>query len=675
MRAHGRQFGDALLVEPIGAVPPDCRPADVIALDLVIGDGEVDPAVVVEVGRDAGGRGVREQPRAILGRKPAPLAVPVDVGIDIAQRNIVVGTDEEIQHAVVVEIGDGHGIGAACGEEGAPVLPQTVRPVPVDADEGVVGHIRARHESADDQVQVSVAIEVGTAGAGAEIDRQGLGARHAVAVRTAPQHKAAIVLDVGHNDIQPAVVIEVGAEQPARVAVDLAIILQADFARVAGVESIGRAVKDQQLFLVDAAEYEIEIAVLVEICTEHPVRLDRWHGIRRFVRKPVRPAEVDERAGIEVVRILRTIADHQVGPTVVINVAADGIDGSPAGQRQLAVGVISIRPALVEVDVEIAEGAAGKVINQDQLRQRLFGLAQQQHPARVLRHNRDGFRDRFIAADAAIDRGGRGERLRQTVLAEHNLVAAVAVEIAEYDVAGAMAGQQCAARFRITAIASPVHHGVLPVILLQAAGKDQVIDAVAIHITDRDGHVYCAVEHERRGEAAGAGFERHKIRRSFSRDIDIRDLVQDHHADQRRRVGDVLGVFTGFVDRCGRVHLDRHHGERLRVDPVGPAPVDADFAVGSSHDQVGKAVAVDIGGIELLHLDVHVDKALGLEPDGRLIEDSDRAVVGGPVGLDLQRDIHLPVTVEITCRRAFAQRRRQLLAVAFARAFGRAEVD
>ena len=75
-----------------------------IALDLVIGDGEVNVAVAVEIGGHASRRGMGEHPGTVGGGETATMAVPVNVGIDVPYAVVVVGTDEKVEQSVSVEI-------------------------------------------------------------------------------------------------------------------------------------------------------------------------------------------------------------------------------------------------------------------------------------------------------------------------------------------------------------------------------------------------------------------------------------------------------------------------------------------------------------------------------------------------------------------------------------------
>ena len=116
------QPGDPPGVEPVGTVPPDGGMADVVALDLVIGNGEVDATVSVEIRRYTARGGMGKQPGAVVGRESPAGPIPVDVGIDVPHAVVVVGADEEVEQAVPVEVHDGHGVHRVGRQEGAAVL-------------------------------------------------------------------------------------------------------------------------------------------------------------------------------------------------------------------------------------------------------------------------------------------------------------------------------------------------------------------------------------------------------------------------------------------------------------------------------------------------------------------------------------------------------------------------
>ena len=252
--------------------------ADVVALDFVVGDGQVGPAVAVEVGGDAAGCGVCEEARAVVGGEAAPGAIPVEVGVDVALAAVVVGADEEVEEAVVVEVGHGHGVDGAGGEQSAAVFAQAVGPVPVDVGEGVVRAVLGGDVAADDEVEVAVAGEVGGAGAGAADDGERLTAVHAEAFGSAPENEAAVVGDLGDDQVQPAVVVEIGEVDPARLVVEFALVLQADALGVGGVEAEavrgvgGSSVEDEEVGIVEAAEDQVQVAVAIDVGDAGAVR-------------------------------------------------------------------------------------------------------------------------------------------------------------------------------------------------------------------------------------------------------------------------------------------------------------------------------------------------------------------------------------------------------------------
>ena len=61
MRAIGWEQGLTFLAESPGAVPPDNRVALMVSIPLVIGDGQINPAVLVEIRRNTRARGMIEK--------------------------------------------------------------------------------------------------------------------------------------------------------------------------------------------------------------------------------------------------------------------------------------------------------------------------------------------------------------------------------------------------------------------------------------------------------------------------------------------------------------------------------------------------------------------------------------------------------------------------------------
>ena len=228
MGASAGQSRRAIGVESLRPVPPHGRPTAVVAPDFVIGDGQVDPAVLVEVGGDVAGGRVREEPGAIRGGEAAAIAVPINEGVAVAGQARVIRRREEIQRPVVVEVGHRQTVDAHRRQLAAPVLPQSRRAIPVDVEERVMRDPNGWIVPAENEVEEAAACQVGRPRTGRALHRQGQTSLHAEPVRPTPQDKAPIVEDHRHNQVEPAVVVQVGQLDPSRILVDGSPVVQSE---------------------------------------------------------------------------------------------------------------------------------------------------------------------------------------------------------------------------------------------------------------------------------------------------------------------------------------------------------------------------------------------------------------------------------------------------------------
>ena len=122
------------------------------------------------------------------------------------------------------------------------------------------------------QIRITVAGEIRGADACWALYRERLTTVHAESLRTAPENKTPIAKDLRHHQVEPAIIIEINKMNPARTAVGDTVVGHFNPIGIFRIETLGVAVKNQQLRVVPTAEDQIEIAVAIEVRATCAVR-------------------------------------------------------------------------------------------------------------------------------------------------------------------------------------------------------------------------------------------------------------------------------------------------------------------------------------------------------------------------------------------------------------------
>ena len=556
VRTRGGQPGHAPGIETVGTVPPDGGMVHVIALDLVIGDGEVHVAIPVEIARHAPRGGMGEQPCAVLGRETAAGPVPVNVGIDVPHPVVVVGTDEEIEQAVPVEIHDRHGIHRVAGQQGAPVLAQAVRTVPVDVHEGIVGDPVGGLMAADYQVGVPVPAEVRRPGARAVPDGKRLAPVHAETCRSAPQDEAVVVGDLRDDQVQPAVAIEVDEEDPARVLVDDAFVFQLDTLRAIGVEPIRSAVEGHDIRVVESTEDEVEISVPVQVRATDPVGADRRQAHVRFGPEPPFLVEVHVGPGVPAHRVLGRVGQDQVGQPIVVQITSERLDRAPARDLLSILLREPVGAAVIDVDGDVPHEVPAELVDEYGLRKRVIRGAGQQHPPGVV--GLEGMRRRQPVLAPAVHQGFRGVAFRRVGLADYDFGPAVPVQVAHNRVTGVSAWNRRAAVLAEALFRTMIKPRTLLPAVPVPAGHYKVGPAVPVQVARGDGQGVAAGQPERRPRLPPV-IERHKEYGTGTGDENVGYGLDSDNGNQRNGGIDVFGIASVLGTRVfGRIWFNRH---------------------------------------------------------------------------------------------------------------------
>ena len=135
---------------------------------------------------------------------------------------------------------------------------------------------------------------------------------------------------LGGDDVQPAVVVQVGQREPQAVVVDDAVVLHADALWVGGVEAVRSAPENEHVRVEVACDDQIEVAVVVEVADAATVRTPGWKHDTGLLGEAVSTCQVDEGAGTAALAVVGAVGQHQVHQPVVVQVAADGLHGPHA---------------------------------------------------------------------------------------------------------------------------------------------------------------------------------------------------------------------------------------------------------------------------------------------------------------------------------------------------------
>ncbi len=323
-----------------------------VAEGLVVGDGDVDASVAVEVGRDTAGRRVRAQPREVAGAESGLPVAPVDERVDVPVDGALVAAAQQIEDPVAVEVGDRQAVAAVGRELRLSVCAQPVRPVPEDVVERVVRLAGVGLAAAEQQVGIAVAGDVVRRRvAGAERGRQHERSLGAEPVRAAAQDHAAVAPGRRDRQVKPARPVEIRQHHAAGRDVVSRPLEHGQDRRVLEVEAAAPAVVDRDRRVVEVGDEQVKVAVAVQVgdCAG-PAQPGRDDHVG-LGSEPGRAAEVDEGAGIQVDGVLVAVDQDDVGPAVVIDVAGEGSGGPRAPQLRTPVGGEAVPSAVVEVAV------------------------------------------------------------------------------------------------------------------------------------------------------------------------------------------------------------------------------------------------------------------------------------------------------------------------------------
>ena len=253
---------------------------------------------------------------------------------------------------------------------------------------------------------------------------------------------------------------------------------------------------------------------------------------------------------------------------------------------------------------------AAAVVDEDELGRFAGGRAWDEDAPWLLGVQAAGLLEEAPGAAAVDDGlgvvGGLGAHL-----AEHHLIGAVAVEVAGNDVAGHKALQRGAARFVVAAVAVPVDPRALRLAVGLAAGEDDVLGTVASQV----GYCYChgTLDGEGQGRAEvavrGNGDEFGPV---LGGGEEVWDAPQGDGAGERSGVREVRGeLVRGLLFRCRHGRAGDGRGAR-GSQAAGAAPVDGDLTRLCARDQVDVAVAVQVGVVDLLGVELDVGEPLHL---------------------------------------------------------------
>ena len=325
-------------------------------------------------------------------------------------------------------------------------------------------------------------------------------------------------------------------------------------------------------------------------------------------------------------------------------------------------------PAVVEAAVHALVGAPALGVGEDHLGQGIVGEPRRQHPPGAV--GRQPHRVAEPAAAAGEGQGVDAEEPGRALLADHQVAGAVAAQVGQDRVAGAVAGHGQAGLFGEPVVTAEVEPAALVAAVHVAAGEGEVEVSVTVEVAGGHGEGVAAGEGQGPAEGAVAADGHQELGGTAGHEeqplaADLEGGGQRRHRTHPLLLGEQLGL-----GQAGRLPAlgGRHLGAAAGVDPALAAPVDARRPVVGGDDQLVAAVAVQVGGPELHPLDLGVDVSLGLDPQLGLMEQPHAA-------LGHEGQVHPPVAVEVAGghRGALVGGHQRL--VALAQPLRRAEVD
>jgi hypothetical protein len=98
-----------------------------------------------------------------------------------------------------------------------------------------------------------------------------LGPIGAEPIGTSPQYEAVVLIDLWNNQIEPAIVVQIGQVDPTRLVIYYPSMFQTDALWVGHIKAVGCAVKEQEFGLAYATKNEIQITIAIDVSTADTV--------------------------------------------------------------------------------------------------------------------------------------------------------------------------------------------------------------------------------------------------------------------------------------------------------------------------------------------------------------------------------------------------------------------
>ena len=154
--------------------------------------------------------------------------------------------------------------------------------------------------------------------------------------------------------------------------------------RILRVKSLGRAVEDQQLGIVKSAEDEVQIAVAVQVRAADPVRSCRGQCPIGHIAESVGSVQEYVRSGVTPDRVFGRVRQNQVRVSVIVQIAADGLDRAPARHIPSPLRGESVRLSEIDRSRYVPQRVAAEVIYEYHPILAVLGGPGQQYPTRIL---------------------------------------------------------------------------------------------------------------------------------------------------------------------------------------------------------------------------------------------------------------------------------------------------
>ena len=249
----------------------------------------------------------------------------------------------------------------------------------------------------------------------------------------------------------------------------------------------GSSVEDKEVGIVEAAKDQVQVAVAIDVGDAGTVRPVGGQDPSWISGETLGSIVQQIGARIAVDGVFRRVGKDDVDEAVVVEIAAEGLDGAPAGQLLPSFGGESVSLAEVDVGIDVTEAVAAEVVDEDHVRHGVGAGAGQQYAAGILAGKPDrlgvdaGARGAVDERVGAVGVGGMG-------LAENDVGAAVPGQVGDGDIASLVAVEGRAAGLVEPVRAAPVDPGTFSLIVEIAAGENQVDVTVAVQVANGHGH-------------------------------------------------------------------------------------------------------------------------------------------------------------------------------------------